>query len=121
MNPSVVLSLTKFIAMSGFALATLWFAASAAANERAAMQVCRADALKFCTGVFPGGGRIAVCLRENESKLSPGCQAQLGQLEACAAEVKQLCPKAQGQGALRQCARAKRSEIGEGCRAAAGG
>jgi hypothetical protein len=121
MNHSVVLSFTKFIAMSGFALATLWFAASAAANERAAMQVCRADAMKLCSGVSPGGGRIAVCLRENESKLSPGCQAQLGQLEACAAEVKQLCPQAQGQGALRQCARAKRSEISEGCRAAAGG
>jgi Cysteine rich repeat len=121
MNHSVVLSLTKFIAMSGFALATLWFAASAAADQRAAMQVCRADAQKLCASTSPGGGRIAACLRENEAQLSPGCQAQLGRLEACAAEVKQLCPQAQGEGALRQCARAKRSEISEGCRAATGG
>lgn len=121
MNHGVVFSLTKFMAMSGFALATLWFAASAAADQRAAMQVCRADAQKLCAGVSPGGGRIVACLRENESKLSPGCQAQLGGLEACATEVKQLCLQAQGETALRRCARARRSEISEGCRAAAGG
>jgi hypothetical protein len=121
MKHSVVFSFTKFTAMAGFVLATLWFAASAAADERAAMQVCRADVQKVCAGVSPGGGRIAACLRENEAKLSPSCQAQLGKLEACAAEVKQLCPQAQGEGALRQCARAKRSEISDGCRAAAGG
>lgn len=121
MNRSVVFSFTKIIAVSGFALATLGFAASATANERAAMQVCRADAKKLCANVQPGGGRIAACLRENESKLSPGCQGQLGTLEACAAEVKQLCPQAQDEAALRQCARSRRNEISDGCRAAAGG
>jgi hypothetical protein len=126
MNHSVVFSLMKLIAMSSLALATLWVAASAsasasaAATERATMQVCRADAQKLCTGVSPGGGRIAGCLRETESKLSPGCKAQLGKLEACAAEIKQLCPQAQGEGALHQCALAKRGEISDGCRAAVG-
>lgn len=121
MNHSVVRSFTKFGAMSGLALATLWFAASAAADQRAAMQVCRADAQKLCASTPPGGGRIVACLRENESKLSPGCQAQLGKLEGCAAEIKALCPQVQGDAGLRQCVRAKRSEVSEGCRTAAGG
>jgi hypothetical protein len=121
MNQSNAIYFARLVAFAGLCLALLWFAQPAAANERAAMQVCRADARQLCTGAQPGGGRIAACLRENESKLSPGCQAQLGQLEACANEVKKLCPQAQGEGALRQCARAKRSEISEGCRAAAGG
>jgi hypothetical protein len=111
----------RLAALGGLALALLWFAWPAAANERAAMRVCRADVQKLCAGTEPGGGRIAACLRENEAKLSPPCQAQLGKLEACAAEMKKICPQAQGEGELRKCVADKRAELSAGCRAAAGG
>ena len=41
-------------------------------NEAA--QACHDDVLKFCKDVQPGGGRIANCLREHQSELSPECQ-----------------------------------------------
>jgi hypothetical protein len=112
----------SFAKCMGLALAAAWFTAgAAAAGERPAMQACMADARKLCAGVQPGDGRIAACLRNNESQVSPACGAQLGTLEACAAEIKKLCPQAQGEGALRQCAKDRRSEISVDCRAAAGG
>lgn len=121
MSHGVVISILKFIGMAGFALATLWFSAHVAANERAAMLACRADARQLCANVQPGGGRIASCLRENEVQLSSGCKAQLGKLEACAVEMTKICPQAQGEGELRQCVTHKRAELSAQCRAAAGG
>jgi Cysteine rich repeat len=120
-NPSKSVSVSRLIALVGFCLALLWLAPPAAANDRAAMQACRTDARQLCANVQPGGGRIAVCLRENASKLSSPCQAQLGTLEACAAEMKKLCPQAHGEGELRRCVADKRAELSADCRAAAGG
>lgn len=110
----------KFFTLAGVAFAALWTAMSAAAAERSAIQACRADAAALCAGVQPGGGRIAACLRENEAKVSEGCKARLGQIEACAAELRKACPQAEGETALRTCTKDKRSEISAGCRAAAG-
>jgi hypothetical protein len=121
MNHSHALGFARLAALVGLSLALLWFAQPAAANERARMQVCRADARKLCAGVHPSGGRIAACLRENESKLSSPCQAQVGNIEACAAEVKKLCPQATGEGGLRRCLTDKRAEVSAECRAAAAG
>jgi Cysteine rich repeat len=120
MNPSDAGYLARVMAFSGLWLALLWFAEPAAARERNAMQACRTDAQQLCPGVQPGGGRIAACLRENEPKLSAGCHAQLGKVEACAAEMKKICPQAQGEAALRACVKEKRGEISAGCRMAAG-
>jgi hypothetical protein len=116
-----VSGLTQFLAVAAFALAACSLSPAVAAAERSAMQACRADTQKLCAGVSPGGGRIVACLRTNEAQLSADCKSQLGAAEACAAELKTLCPQADGESALRQCARAKRSEISAGCRAAAGG
>jgi hypothetical protein len=120
MSQRAVLDITRLLAFAAFALATSSFGAAAVAAERSAMQACRADAQKLCAGVSPGGGRIVACLRTNEAQLSADCKAQLGVAEACAAELKKLCPQAEGEGAVRQCARAKRNEISAGCRAAMG-
>jgi hypothetical protein len=121
MSQRVVLEVTRLLAFAAFALATPWLAApAAAAEDRPSMQACGADARQWCAGVQPGGGRIAGCLREHEQKLQPACAAQLGQLEACAAEMKRLCPQARGEGELRRCVGSKRSELSAGCRAAAG-
>lgn len=43
-------------------------------NARA---VCEADLRKFCSGIQPGGGRIAQCLKQNAVNLSKPCQDQL--------------------------------------------
>jgi hypothetical protein len=121
MSQRAVLELMRFLAFAAFALATAALGATAWAAERSALQACRADAQKLCAGVAPGGGRVVACLRGQEAQLSADCKAQLGVAEACAAELKKLCPQADGEASLRQCARAKRSEISAGCRTAVGG
>lgn len=41
------------------------------AEQRAA---CKADYDKFCSGTFPGGGRIIACLDQQHDKLAEACQ-----------------------------------------------
>lgn len=112
---------TCVMAFGGLCLALLWFGAPAAANERATVQACRADARKLCPGMRPGDGRIATCLRQNEAMLSSACLDQLGEVDACTAEARKLCAEAQGEGEQRQCTKAKRAKLRAGCRAATGG
>jgi hypothetical protein len=38
---------------------------------------CQSDMQQLCKGVEPGGGRIARCLKENDSKLSQGCRTAI--------------------------------------------
>jgi hypothetical protein len=38
---------------------------------------CGADFHKLCSGVQPGGGRAAACLRAHASELTPGCRGAL--------------------------------------------
>jgi hypothetical protein len=35
---------------------------------------CRSDIQKLCSGIQPGGGRIAACMREKMSEASPPCR-----------------------------------------------
>src|ERR1041384_3786357 len=46
-------------------------------SERAA--VCRGDIEKFCADVSEGKGRIARCLKRNETKLSAACKDAVAQ------------------------------------------
>lgn len=43
---------------------------------------CGSDARAFCSGIEPGGGRVAQCLAANAGALSPGCKGMLGQFAA---------------------------------------
>ncbi len=38
---------------------------------------CAADVRTLCSGVTPGGGRIAQCMREKKDQLSEGCKSAL--------------------------------------------
>jgi hypothetical protein len=40
-------------------------------------EACQSDVRQFCTGVNPGAGRIAQCLKQHESGLSSTCKAEL--------------------------------------------
>jgi hypothetical protein len=51
--------------------------ADAQGASAAMRQACRGDYEKFCTGVMPGGGRIAACLKSHASELSQECQQAL--------------------------------------------
>jgi hypothetical protein len=50
---------------------------SAFAQQREVMKACAADVKSLCTGIERGDGRIAKCLKENESKLSVECKEKL--------------------------------------------
>jgi hypothetical protein len=40
-------------------------------------QACAGDVKTLCSGVKPGGSRLAACMRENTDKLSQGCRQAL--------------------------------------------
>ena len=42
-----------------------------------AMAACRGDMATLCAGVERGGGRKIKCLKDNQAKLSPGCQSAI--------------------------------------------
>lgn len=44
---------------------------------RQALAACRGDMQTLCGGIERGGGRKIACLKENQAKLSPGCQAAI--------------------------------------------
>jgi hypothetical protein len=47
-------------------------------NQRGAMrEACKADFEKYCSGVQPGGGRIAECLNMQHDQLSEACKTAL--------------------------------------------
>jgi hypothetical protein len=61
-------------------LATLLSASvvtTAFAQQREVMKACSEDMKTFCANVERGEGRIAKCLKENESKLSAACKEKL--------------------------------------------
>ncbi|NWG24586.1 MAG: hypothetical protein HXY30_09290 [Pseudorhodoplanes sp.] len=69
--------MTKIAAIAFAALTVATFAtpsfASGTAEQRAA---CTSDAFKFCMSAIPNISRVESCMKQNYSKLSPGCQAQ---------------------------------------------
>jgi Cysteine rich repeat len=50
---------------------------SPAFAQNAVREACKADYAKYCSGVTPGGGRIAACLEKQHDQLSEACQKAL--------------------------------------------
>ncbi len=48
--------------------------AARADDREAAKKACMDDYKKYCTGIFPGGGRVKKCLSDNLSRLEPACR-----------------------------------------------
>ena len=86
---------------------------------------CRADVEKLCKGIQPGGGRIAMCLKQNKSRLSPGCREAIGEAkeqikefaEACKPDAEKLCKGVQpGKGRIARCLVEHKDQLSAGCR-----
>jgi hypothetical protein len=45
-------------------------------------RACEEDIHFLCDGIQPGGGRIAACLKQSASEVSPGCKAAIGAARA---------------------------------------
>ena len=98
----------------------------AQAEEKEGSGACRADVQKLCKGVQPGGGRIAACLKQHESEISPGCRERIAEAreevkeiaEACKADSEALCKGVQpGQGRIMRCLAEHNDKLSSACRA----
>jgi hypothetical protein len=71
--------LTKPALLTG---ALLLSASTAWAAGGEVRQACASDARALCSGVKPGGGRTAACMREHTDKLSQNCRQALSATRA---------------------------------------
>lgn len=115
----------KLLAWSCLLVAASLTAAVAQAEDQDRPQGCRADVQKFCKGIQPGGGRIAMCLKQHESELSAGCRERIAQAkeeakelaEACKPDAEKLCQGVQpGQGRVAACLKQHEGELSGKCR-----
>jgi len=104
---------------SAIVVSVLLVAASAGA---AGKDACKADVVKFCDDVLPGGGRILVCLEAHEKELSPGCEEQLASSRgrgACKVDAEKFCKGVQpGAGRILECLKSHEAELSPDCKSA---
>ena len=74
----IVVAICFVIAVTAAYIICISLLDQAHAQGAGVRQACRADYQQFCSGVLPGGGRIAACLKGHTSELSPECQQALG-------------------------------------------
>lgn len=105
------------------AAACLSIATGARAEQDA--KPCADDAARLCKGVQQGEGRIAKCMKEHESELSPGCKKNVGKLkekvkdfkEACKEDAGKLCKDTKpGGGRILQCLKQHEGELSAACK-----
>ncbi len=56
--------------------------AGAESNLEYAAKACESDISTHCASVEPGEGRIAECIYQNESKLTPACAAEVASFKS---------------------------------------
>jgi len=106
-------------------LSMLLNVSAAQAEDKDKPGACRADVEKLCKGIQPGGGRIAMCLKQHGSELSPGCREAIAEAkerinefaEACKPDAEKLCKGVQpGQGRIMRCLAEHKDQLSAGCR-----
>jgi len=105
------------------AVVAVSFAASVALPAQTAQQACAGDIAAYCPGIPQGGGKIAACLRANETKLSPACRQGMAQMTgmmkevvaACEDDLHRFCAGA-APGTARECLRANFREVSAPCK-----
>lgn len=63
-------------AVIALTISTFSTASFAQVNRAEAEAACMSDAFKFCMSAIPNVSRVESCMKQNFSKLSPGCKAQ---------------------------------------------
>lgn len=86
---------------------------------------CAADAERLCKGVAQGEGRVAKCLREHESEVSPACKENIGKMkekfkdvaEACQDDAGKVCKDVKpGKGRILRCLKQHEGELSPACK-----
>jgi hypothetical protein len=109
-------------ALSAALAASTWLLC-AGASAQATGQACAGDIATYCKGVQQGEGRVVGCLRANQQKLSPGCQAGMASaaglmkevVQACEDDVHRYCAGA-APGTTKECLRQNFRELSFGCK-----
>jgi Golgi apparatus protein 1 len=100
-------------------------AGGALAQEGMGVDACRSDVEQFCKDVERGQGRIARCLRQNESKLSVECKQQLARArdrmramgEACQPDIREHCKDERpGRARITRCLERNESVLAGACK-----
>ncbi|HYZ88260.1 MAG TPA: cysteine rich repeat-containing protein [Myxococcales bacterium] len=92
---------------------------------------CEADAKKFCSGIRPGQGRIAACLKSHQNELSEACRNEGEKLrargeerrgllqdvrQACREDASKFCSGIRpGGGRIGACLKSHKNELSQGC------
>lgn len=117
----------KCLAVTLAALALGLSAQSGAAAEGTGP--CAEDVARLCEGVPPGGGRIARCLKANESELTQACKDNIAEAgkkvrevsSACEDDTFKFCKHVRsGRGRLLRCLKRHQGELSEACSAKLG-
>ncbi|MDA8137082.1 MAG: cysteine rich repeat-containing protein [Desulfobacteraceae bacterium] len=104
---------------------SLWLTPNASAEEKPATHPCSTDVSQFCKDVQPGGGRIAGCLKQHESELTPECKAHIQASakrwkdvhETCKDDVEKLCSGIKpGGGRIAKCLKTHENEVSQECK-----
>jgi hypothetical protein len=86
---------------------------------------CAADAAKLCKGIQQGQGRVARCLKEHASELSPACKKNIEEMkekvqefkEACKDDAAKVCQGMKpGGGKIMQCLKQHEGELSPACK-----
>lgn len=101
----------------------LFLAAGVSAEEK--NRPCVADAEKLCKGVEKGEGRVAKCLKEHESEVSPACKENIGKMkekikdvaEACKDDAAKVCKDTKpGEGRILRCLKQHEGDLSPACK-----
>lgn len=65
---------TAVLVLTTLALSATGALAADQPSSNSPRAACKTDVEKLCSGVQPGGGRIAACLRQNDAQLSAACK-----------------------------------------------
>jgi hypothetical protein len=78
MSRAISLTVSRYLgalAATCLVALTLNVADAHAATQDQQEKACRADAFKYCSAEIPSKKKIAACMKQHMSQLSPGCQA----------------------------------------------
>jgi hypothetical protein len=115
----------RFAVLAGVFCLAMATGASAAQNARP----CAEDAAKLCQGMQPGGGRVAKCLKEHSSELSPACKDSMVKArakakaraksfkQACGQDARKFCKdEKRGGGRIMKCLAQHQGELSPACK-----